>query len=72
MLWKINNKQKGGSQKLTTDDYLSEISKRSNKFGSQLNKLMDFCGVNCLADVSYDMAKMFYEKLVRENIDDSI
>ena len=63
---------KGSSQELTTDDYLSEISKRSNKFGSQLNKLMDFCGVNCLADVSYDMAKMFYEKMVRENIDDSI
>lgn len=57
---------------LTTDDYLSEISKRSNRFGSQLNKLMDFYGANCLADVSYDMAKMFYEKLVRENIDDSI
>ena len=57
---------------MTADDYLSEISKRSNKFGSQLNKLMDFCGVNCLADVSYDMAKMFYEKMVRENIDDSI
>ena len=64
--------QKRGSQELITDDYLSEISKRSNRFGSQLNKLMDFCGVNCLADVSYDMAKMFYEKLVRENIDDSI
>ena len=47
---------------MTIDDYLSEISKRSNRFGSQLNKLMDFCGVNCLADVSYDMAKMFYEK----------
>lgn len=57
---------------MTIDDYLSEISKRSNKFGSQLNKLMDFCGVNCLVDVTYDMAKMFYEKLVRENIDDSI
>ena len=62
MLWKINNKQKGGSQELTTDDYLSEISKQSNRFGSQLNKLMDFCGVNCLVDVTYDMAKMFYEK----------
>ena len=57
---------------MTIDDYWSEISKRSNKFGSQLNKLMDFCGVNCLVDVSYDTAKMFYEKLVRENIDDSI
>jgi hypothetical protein len=33
---------------------------------------MDFCGVDCLVDVSYDMAKMFYEKMVRENIDDSI
>ena len=33
---------------------------------------MDFCGVNCLVDVTYDMTKMFYEKLVRENIDDSI
>ena len=50
------------------DDYLSEISKRSDK----LNKLIDFCVVNFLADVSYDMAKMFYEKLVRENIDDYI
>ena len=57
---------------MTTDDYLSEISKRSDRFGSQLNKLMDCCGVNCLVDVSYDMAKMFYEKMVRENIDDSI
>jgi hypothetical protein len=57
---------------LTTDDYLSKISKRSDRFGSQLNKLMDFCGVDCLVDVSYDMAKMFYEKMVRENIDDSI
>lgn len=57
---------------MTTDDYLSKISKRSDRFGSQLNKLMDFCGVDCLVDVSYDMAKMFYEKIVRENIDDSI
>ena len=57
---------------MTIDDYLSEISKRSNRFGSKLNKLMDFCGVNWLVDVTYDMAKMFYEKLVRENIDDSI
>ncbi len=57
---------------MTTDDYLSKISKRSDRFGSQLNKLMDFCGVDCLVDVSYDMAKMFYEKMVRENIDDSI
>ena len=57
---------------MTTDDYLSKISKRSDRFGSQLNKLMDFCGVDCLVDISYDMAKMFYEKMVRENIDDSI
>lgn len=57
---------------MTTDDYLFKISKRSDRFGSQLNKLMDFCGVDCLVDVSYDMAKMFYEKMVRENIDDSI
>lgn len=57
---------------MTTDDYLSKISKRSDRFGSQLNKLMDFCGVDCLVDVSYNMAKMFYEKMVRENIDDSI
>ena len=28
--------------------------------------------VNGLIDLAHNMAKMFYEKMVRENIDDSI
>lgn len=57
---------------MTLDDYLSEISKRSNRFGSQLLKLMDTYGVNYLALITYEQAKEFYENMVRENIDDSI
>lgn len=56
---------------MTVDDYLLKISNRSNKFGSQLLKLMDEYNVIRLKDIEYNQAKDFYEKLVRENIDDS-
>lgn len=54
-----------------TDYYLSAISKRSNKFGSQLQNLMTECSVDKLSDVTCEQAKKFYRKLVDNKVDDS-
>lgn len=56
---------------MTVDDYLSMISDRSNKFGSQLLKLMKENNVTCLREITLEQAKTYYEKIVRDNIDDS-
>lgn len=55
-----------------TDWYLTEISRRSTKFGSRLNELMDRCNVNCLRDISLSEAKNYYDYLIANNINDSI
>lgn len=56
---------------MTVDDYISKISERSNRFGSQLLKLMNENNVTCLREITFEQAKTFYEKMVRDNIDDS-
>ena len=40
-----------------TDWYLTEISRRSTKFGSRLSEMMDKYNVICLADITLDQAK---------------
>lgn len=56
---------------MTVDDYLSKISERSNRFGSQLLRLMEENNANCLKVITLEQAKTFYEDMVRRDIDDS-
>ena len=53
-----------------TDWYLTEISRRSTKFGSRLSEMMDKYNVICLRDITLDQAKEFYDYLIANNIDD--
>lgn len=55
-----------------TDWYLTEISRRSTKFGSRLGELLDKCKVSSLADITLDQAKEYCEYLIANNIDDSV
>ena len=54
-----------------TDWYLTETSRRSTKFGSRLSEMMDKYNVICLADITLDQAKEYYDYLVANNIDDN-
>ena len=56
---------------MTREEYLSVISNRSDRFGSQLLKLLDYYNADCLIEITYDQAKDFYEELVANGIDDS-
>lgn len=54
-----------------TDWYLTEISRRSTKFGSRLGEMMNRYDVTCLKDITLDQAKEYYDYLVANNIDDN-
>lgn len=54
-----------------TDWYLTEISRRSTKFGSRLGEMMDRCGVTSLKEITLDQAKEYYDYLIANNIDDN-
>lgn len=43
-------------------DYISLISKCSNRYGDKLLELLDWCGVTGLYQVTQEKAKKFYEK----------
>ena len=53
-----------------TEWYLTEISRRSTKFGSRLVEMMDRYNALCLRDITLDQAKEFYDYLIANNIDD--
>lgn len=53
-----------------TEWYLTEISRRSTKFGSRLAEMMDRYNALCLRDITLDQAKEFYDYLIANNIDD--
>lgn len=57
---------------MTVEDYLTKISKRSDRYGSQLLRLMEEVNVDCLLEITLEQAKDFYEKMVEQNIDDSV
>lgn len=57
---------------MTVEDYLIKISKRSDRYGSQLLRLMEEVNVDCLLEITLEQAKDFYEKMVEQNIDDSV
>lgn len=54
---------------MTTDYYLSEIDRRSNRFGDKLKLLLKRTNKPFLFMVTYDEAKAFYEELVRKEND---
>ena len=54
-----------------TDWYLTEISRRSTKFGSRLGEMLNKYNAFCLRDITLDQAKEYYEYLIANNIDDS-
>lgn len=55
-----------------TDWYLTEISRRSTKFGSRLCEMMDKYNVKCLRDVTLEQAKEYCDWLIANNINDSM
>ena len=54
-----------------TDWYLTEISRRSTRFGSRLAEMMNKYDVSCLRDITFEQAKEYYDYLIANNIDDS-
>ena len=50
----------------TTDDYLTEISRMSNRYSDKLMDLMNTYNKPNLASITYDEAKEFYEKLINK------
>ena len=55
-----------------TDWYLTEISRRSTKFGSRLGKMLDRYGASSLSNITLDQAKEYYDYLIANNINDNI
>lgn len=55
-----------------TDWYLTEISRRSTKFGSRLGKMLDRYDANSLSNITLDQAKEYYDYLIANNINDNI
>ena len=55
-----------------TDWYLTEISRRSTKFGSRLGKMLDRYGASNLSNITLDQAKEYYDYLIANNINDNI
>lgn len=51
--------------------FISEISKRSSKYGSQLMRLMERNNANSLIEITIEQAKEFYKELIDKDIDDS-
>ena len=54
-----------------TDWYLTEISRRSTKFGSRLSEMLNKYNAFYLRDITLDQAKEYYEYLIANNIDGS-
>ena len=54
-----------------TDWYLTEISRRSTKFGSRLKEMLDRYGARNLSNITLEQAKEYYDYLIANNIDDS-
>ena len=55
-----------------TDWYLTEISRRSTKFGSRLKEMLDRYGARNLSNITLEQAKEYCDWLIANNIDDSI
>ena len=55
-----------------TDWYLTEISRRSTKFGSRLGEMLDRYGASSLSNITLDQAKECYDYLIANNINDNI
>ena len=55
-----------------TDWYLTEISRRSTKFGSRLKEMLDRYGARNLSNITLEQAKEYYDYLIANNINDSI
>lgn len=51
--------------------YISQISERSSKYGSQLIEMMEYYDVMSLSEITLEQVKEFYKMLIDKDIDDS-
>jgi len=51
--------------------YISQISERSSKYGSQLIEMMEYYDAMSLSEITLEQAKEFYKMLIDKDIDDS-
>ena len=51
-----------------TDEMTRKISDLSDRYGDELNEIMDRCGVNCLPDFPEEAAIAFLKELITRGV----